>query len=78
MGGHWYAGEPVPGECVTNPLPINDGISTSWALDLQRMQDTLWGLLDGGEMPALELLVEKDKEEEQRERTPMAGEAGPS
>ena len=41
------------------------------------MQDALLGLLKGGGVPAVEPLVEEDEEEEQRERPPMASEAGP-
>ena len=53
-------------------------MSVLWALDLQHVQAVLLGLLEGGEVPAAELAMEEeDKEEEQRERPPVAGEAGP-
>ena len=71
-------GELVPGECITNALPINNGMSVSWALDLRCVQVALLGLLEGGGVPAVELpMGEEDKEEEQRERPPVAGEVGP-
>ena len=75
-GGDWYAGEPVPGECVYHALPINDGMSEPWAQDLRRMWEVLWGLLEGGGVPAVEPLIEEDKEEERR-RPSTAGKRAP-
>ena len=67
----------MPGDCITSALPINDGMSMSWALDLQLMWDALRGVLEGGGVPMVEQLVEEDEEEEHRERPLVAGKAGP-
>ena len=64
-------------EHVTSTIPINDGMSVLWARDPRCVWDGLLGLLEGGGVPAVEPLVEGDKEEEQRKRAPMASEAGP-
>ena len=68
----------MPGECIMCTLPINDGMSVSWAPDPQCLWDELLGLLEGGGVPVVEPLVEEDEEEEQRGRPPATGEAGPS
>ena len=65
LGGHWYTGEPLPGECAMSTLPIDDGESVPWALDRQHVRDELLGLLEGGGVPTVEQLVEEDEEEEQ-------------
>ena len=70
-------GEPVPRECVTSALPIDDGMSVPWAPDPRCVPNELLGLLEGGGVPAVELLVEENEEEEQGEWPPTASEAGP-
>ena len=52
-------GEPAPKECITNVLPVDDGMSTPWALDLQHVWEVLLGWLakqakEGGEAVAEE------------------------
>ena len=73
-GGHWYVGGPASGECVTNALPVDDGMSVAWALDLWRIWEVLLGWLvkqaeEGGEAMA----EEKSEEEDRRRRSSMAG-----
>ena len=69
----------MPGEHIPNTLPIDDSLGLAWAPDLQRMWEALLGLLEGVEVPAVELpMEEEDEEEEWRERPPVAGEAGSS
>ena len=62
-------GKPVPGGCMTNALPINNRMSELWASDLWHMQEVLQGLLEGGRVPAVELLMEEEDEEERRPST---------
>ena len=45
--------------------------------DLRHVPKELLGLLEGGGLLPVEQLLEEDKEEEQKERPPMAGEVGP-
>ena len=61
-------GEPVPGQCMTSTLPIDDGMRKPWAPDLWHVREALRGLLEGGGVPMVEPLVEEDKEE----RRPLA------
>ena len=77
QGGDWYVGEPVPGECVTNALPVNDGMSVLWAPDLQHIWEALLGLLEGGGVPMVELPMEEKDKEERRQRPSVAGKTAP-
>ena len=47
-----------------------------WDQDPRCVLKKLKGLLEGGGLPMVEQLLEEDKEEEQGERPPMAGEVG--
>ena len=77
LGGHWYEGEPVPGECIISALPINYGMSAPWDQDPRHVPKELLGLLEGGGVPTVEQLLEENEQEEQGERSPAASEAGP-
>ena len=69
----------MPGECITNELPIDDKMSMSWALGLQHLQEALLGLLEGGGVPTVEPpREEEDKEEEWRKRPSVAGKIAPA
>ena len=58
----------MPGECVTNALPIDDGLGSLWSLDVWHMWDALRELLmgevavEGGVAVGQPLLEEADKE----------------
>ena len=72
----------MPGECVTNALPVDDGMSTPWAPDLQHMLEALLGWLaeqveERGEAAVEEEDKEEDKEEDQRRRSSMASGVAP-
>ena len=78
-GGHWYAGEPAPGECLTNAPPIDDGRSVAWAPDLQCVQESLLGLLaeEQAEEGWVATAEEEDEEEDWRRSSSMAGDVVP-
>ena len=58
----------MPGGCVTNTLPIDDGLGTLWSPDVQRVWDVLRGWLaeqaEEGGVAAAELPMEEKDEEE--------------
>ena len=66
----------MPGECIMSTLPIDYRMSVPWALDPRHVPNKLLGLLEGGGVPVVEQLLEEDKEKEQGEEPPAAGEAG--
>ena len=68
----------MPGGCVTNALPINDGLEISLSPDVWHMRDALQGWLakqakEGG-VAVVELpMGEEDEEEDWRREFSMAG-----
>ena len=79
LGGHWYEGEPVPGTCILNALPVNYGMSVPWGWDSRHVPKEMLGLMEGGGLPTVEELLGENKEnEEQGEQRPAVGKAGPS
>ena len=63
-------GEPVPGGCIPNALPVDNSLAAPWAPDVRCLWEALQGLLaevqakEGGES-----MVEEDKE---KQRGPSA------
>ena len=66
-GGHWYTGEPVPGGCIPNALPIDDGLDLPWAPDVRHLWKVLQGLLAGEQAKVGGVaMAEEEGNEEQR------------
>ena len=66
-------GELAPGECITNALPGDNGMSVAWALNLRCVWDALLGWLaeqakEGGEAT----VKEENEEEDWRRRSSTA------
>ena len=61
-------------ECVTNALPIDDGMSVAWGPDLRHMQEALLELLAERAEAGVAVAEEEDKQEQ---RGPSAGRAVP-
>ena len=90
LGGHWYEGEPVPGMCIPNGLPVDLEEPLPFEWDTWRVLHWMLGLVEGGRLPTVEELVKKLEEgqeeeegeeqgqEEQGEQPPATNEAGPS
>ena len=81
-GGHWYAGELAPSECLKNALPIDNGMSVVWAPDLRHVWVALLeGLAEqaeeGGKATAGPPMEEEDEEEDRRGGSSVAGMVAP-
>ena len=84
LAGLWYEGEPVPGMCIPNALPVNYGVSLAMGLGLPAwVPKEMLGLVEGGGLCTVAELVREYEEEgeeveEQGEQPPAAGEVEPS
>ena len=80
--GHWYKGDPVPGTCVPNTLPIDYRVPLPYGSDSRWVPKEVLGLVEGGGLPMMGELVKKyeeeEEEEEQGEQPHAASKAGPS
>ena len=75
LAGHWYEGDPVPGTCIPNALPVNYGVPLPYGRDTRWVPKEMLGLVEGGGLCTVAELVRVYKEEEQGEQPPVASEA---
>ena len=61
-------GELVPRGCISNALPVDNGLGLLWALDGRHLQKALQGLLveEQAKEGGVAMVEEEDKEEDRR------------